>query len=171
MLRRRAEHSRDDGVWVDGRHCVADGDIVEVLRQDADGEQGFSFIRTAHNHEGYIRSQLLQLRPPPTSVVPGATVHRQDGEASTMLRQLPKLSREWGVWVKGHHVRFFESSSISMRCVVLLTHCALHRGGGTCECHSHERSGRTRLLLDCKSLGNQWIHTVSEIRITTLFHV
>lgn len=99
-------------MWVDGRHCVADGDIVQVLRLNAEGEQGFAFIRIANNHEGFIRSQLLLVRPPPSTGIPGATVHRQDGEASTMLRQLPKLSREWGVWVKGHHVRFFESSAM-----------------------------------------------------------
>ncbi len=94
MLRRRADRSRDDSVWVDGRHCVANGDIVQVLRQDADGEQGFSLIRTAHNHEGFIRSQLLQLRPPPTKGAVDTFMLQGSSRLMAIARQaddLPKI--------------------------------------------------------------------------------
>jgi hypothetical protein len=105
MLRSRADSSRDDSVWVEDRHCVHNSDVVHILRNNAESEQGFAWIRTRDGHEGFIQSELLRVRPTPSSTISQATIHRQDGEASTMLRQVPRLSREWGVWVKGHHVR------------------------------------------------------------------
>ena len=61
MLRRRADSSRDDSVWVEGKHCVDNSDIVQVLRHNAEGEQGFAWIRTLDGHEGFIRSELLRV--------------------------------------------------------------------------------------------------------------
>ena len=116
MLRTRADSSRDDSVWVEGKHCVDNSDIVQVLRHSAEGEQGFSWIRTHGGHEGFIRSELLRVRPAPSLMIAEATIHRQDGEASTMLRQVPKLSRELGVWVNGHHVSSSRAVALALLC-------------------------------------------------------
>jgi hypothetical protein len=116
MLRRRADSSRDDSVWVEGKHCVDNSDIVQVLRHNAEGEQGFAWIRTQCGHEGFIRSELLRVRPAPSLMIAGATIHRQDGEASTMLRQVPKMSREQGVWVNGHHVSSSRAVALALLC-------------------------------------------------------
>jgi hypothetical protein len=105
MLRSRADSSRGDNVWVADHHCVHNNDVVQILRNNAEGEQGFAWIRSRDGHEGFILSEHLRVRPTPSTTMSQATIHRQDGEASTMLRQVPRLSREWAVWVKGHHVR------------------------------------------------------------------
>ena len=104
MLRCRADSSRDDSVWVEGRHCVENGDIVQALQLNAEGQSAFSRIRTRDGHEGFIRAEYLRVRPVPANCIAKATVHRLDGEASSMLRRLPVLSRESSVWVQGHHV-------------------------------------------------------------------
>ena len=106
MLRKRADPARDRSVYVDGRHCVGNGDVVHVLRLNAEGEQGFAWVRTGQNHEGFVRTDLLHVRPLPSVMIANASVHRLDGEPKTMLRQRPVSSRESDVWVKGHHVSF-----------------------------------------------------------------
>lgn len=138
MLRSRADCSRDDDVWVEGRHCVENSDIVQVLRQNAQGEHGFSWIRTPDGHEGFIRSDVLRIRPAPSAIIAQATIHRPDGEASTMLRQVPKLSREMGVWVKGNHVSFVFACAIVYSMLHYLTLFALRCRGRTPKCASHE---------------------------------
>ena len=121
MLRRRADPSRDESVWVKGRHSVGNGDIVQVLCRNSDDEGSFSRIRTRAGHEGFIRSQYLCVRPPPSTYIPNASVHRLDGEASTMLRRLAVLSRESNVWSLGNQVTFAlstRSSSVTLlQCV------------------------------------------------------
>ena len=47
ILRRRPDTSQLSDVWVDGQPEVMNGDAVEVLRINAEGENGFSYIQFA----------------------------------------------------------------------------------------------------------------------------
>jgi hypothetical protein len=38
---------------------VSQGEVIEVLRKDSAGEQGFACIRTASNTEGFVRSDYI----------------------------------------------------------------------------------------------------------------
>lgn len=79
ILRRRPDTSQLSDVWVDGQPEVMNGDVVEVLRINAEGETGFSYIRMATVDgfaEGFIRSCYLVLRALDASVVALAAVHR-----------------------------------------------------------------------------------------------
>jgi hypothetical protein len=79
ILRRRPDTSQLSDVWVDGKAEVMQGDVVSVLRINAEGEQGFSYIRIATKNgfaEGFIRSSYLTLRPLGDGVAAVAAVHR-----------------------------------------------------------------------------------------------
>ena len=56
MLRKVATHARDGDVWVDGGTCVANGDLVTVLRREAE----FCWIRTSGGIEGYLKLSYLK---------------------------------------------------------------------------------------------------------------
>ena len=60
-LRSRPDGSQKSGVWVKGNAWVAQGEVVEVLRKDFVGENGFAFIRTANNTEGFVRSDYIEV--------------------------------------------------------------------------------------------------------------
>ena len=79
ILRRRPDTSQLSDVWVPGKPEVMQGDVVLVLRINAEGENGFSFIRmfTVDGFaEGFIKSCYLTLRPTDASVVAIAYVYR-----------------------------------------------------------------------------------------------
>jgi hypothetical protein len=79
ILRRRPDTSQLSDVWVDGRPEVVNGDVVAVLRINAEGENGFSYIRVTTVDgfaEGFIRSCYLTLRPLHAIVAALAAVHR-----------------------------------------------------------------------------------------------
>jgi hypothetical protein len=59
-LRNRPDGSQKIGVWVKGNALVSQGEVVEVLRKDFVGEQGFAFIRTSNSIEGFVRSEYIQ---------------------------------------------------------------------------------------------------------------
>ena len=59
-LRNCPDGSSRNGVWVKGNASVGQGEVVEVIRKDFAGEQGFAFIRTANNIEGFVRSEYIQ---------------------------------------------------------------------------------------------------------------
>ena len=120
MLRKRPDSTRDASVWVEGGHCVSDDQVVQVLRLNAEGEQGFAWIRTPEGHEGFIRTDVLRVRPLPSAMIAKATVHRLDGEASTMLRQRPDVSRGSDVWVAGHHVSVTAFRAMFASCNTLI---------------------------------------------------
>ena len=58
-LRNRPDGSQKNNVWVKGNASVSQGEVIEVLRKDSAGEQGFAFIRTASNTEGFVRSEYI----------------------------------------------------------------------------------------------------------------
>ena len=79
ILRRRPDTGQLSDVWVPGKPEVMQGDVVLVLRINAEGESGFSFIRmfTIDGFaEGFIKSCYLTLRPTDASVVAIAYVYR-----------------------------------------------------------------------------------------------
>ena len=55
LLRKVATHSRDGDVWVDSRTAVANGELVTVLRREAE----FAWIRTDAGIEGYVKLTYL----------------------------------------------------------------------------------------------------------------
>ena len=55
LLRKAATHARDGDVWVDGRTCVANGELVTVLRREAE----FGWVRTGAGVEGYLKLAYL----------------------------------------------------------------------------------------------------------------
>jgi hypothetical protein len=59
-LRNRPDGSQKNGIWVRGNASVSQGEVVEVLRIDFAAEQGFAFIRTANNIEGFVRSDYIR---------------------------------------------------------------------------------------------------------------
>ena len=88
LLRKRPDPSQLSNVWVDGKPEVMQGDVVLVLRVNAEGEHGFSFIRMMTEDgfaEGFIRSSYLTLRPLGTSVVAVAAVHRGGSSAHNRM--------------------------------------------------------------------------------------
>jgi hypothetical protein len=58
-LRNRPDGSQKNGVWVKGNASVGQGEVVDLLRKDFAGEQGFAYIRTANNIEGFVRSEYI----------------------------------------------------------------------------------------------------------------
>ena len=79
ILRKRPDTSQLSDVFVDGNPEVMQGDVVLVLRVNAEGEHGFSYIRMFTNSgfaDGFIRSSYLTLRPLGASVVAVAAVRR-----------------------------------------------------------------------------------------------
>jgi hypothetical protein len=88
LLRRRADTSQLSDVWADGKPEVMNGDVVEVLRMNAQGENGFSYIRIATVEgpaEGFIQSCYLTLRTLDASVVALAVVHRGGFDKTTVV--------------------------------------------------------------------------------------
>ena len=59
-LRNCPDGSSRNGVWVKGNASVGQGEVVEVLRKDFAGEEGFAYIRTGNNIEGFVRSEYIQ---------------------------------------------------------------------------------------------------------------
>ena len=55
MLRKKADARRDPDVWVDGRHCVKEGEQVTVLLEDS----GFSWVRLESGVEGFVKTKYL----------------------------------------------------------------------------------------------------------------
>ena len=55
MLRKKADTWRDADVWVDGRHCVKEGEQVRMLREDS----GFSWVRLESGVEGFVNTKYL----------------------------------------------------------------------------------------------------------------
>lgn len=92
-LRCRAENSEDGSVWVAHGACVVQNEIVDVLRTNSSNEDGFAFIRTSKNVEGFVKSDYIQMMK--------CAIHRADEAESTMLRCRPENSEKNSVWVKG----------------------------------------------------------------------
>jgi hypothetical protein len=79
ILRKRPDTSELSDVWTEGKPEVMQGDVVLVLRINAVGEHGFSYIRmptVGGFVEGFVKSCYLTLRPRDVSVVAIAAVHR-----------------------------------------------------------------------------------------------
>ena len=61
ILRRRPDRACSDDAWVEGKPVVLQGEVVSVIRMNAAGEPGFSWIRSASGSEGFLRSEFLRL--------------------------------------------------------------------------------------------------------------
>jgi hypothetical protein len=92
-LRCRAENSDDSSVWVAKGISVSHDEIVDVLRTNATNEDGFVFVRTSDNVEGFVKSEHISIMKCP--------VQRDDEAESTMLRCRPENSQKSSVWVAG----------------------------------------------------------------------
>ena len=57
MLRKMADSRRDADVWVDGNHCVKEGEQVMVLREDGGA---FSWVRLESGVEGFVNKKYLR---------------------------------------------------------------------------------------------------------------
>ena len=87
MLRKEATKSHSDGVWVDSRACVANGEAVIVIRYATD----FSYVQTDRGECGFINSNYLTA---------GTVLARSDGGGKTMLRGKADPARDPSVWEK-----------------------------------------------------------------------
>jgi hypothetical protein len=95
-LRCRAENSDINSVWVaQGKGVVecSQNEVVDVIRTNANGEDGFTFIKTIENVEGFVKSDYIKMMP--------CSIHRPDEAENTMLRCRPENSEKNSVWVKG----------------------------------------------------------------------
>jgi hypothetical protein len=92
-LRCRAENCEDNSVWVAKGACVSQNEIVDVLRTNATGEDGFTFIQTSENVQGFVKSEHINMLQCP--------ICRPDDSESTMLRCRAENSEKSNVWVKG----------------------------------------------------------------------
>jgi len=62
-LRLRPDISNGRDVWLPGGAFVEQGEKVIVVRSNADGEEGFAFIRTSQGVEGFIRAEYVGCAP------------------------------------------------------------------------------------------------------------
>jgi hypothetical protein len=72
ILRSKPDPSRDATVFVVPTVIIGEGESVTVLRTNAAGEEGWSWVRTAANDSGFLRNTYLSTvacrkpDPPPT---------------------------------------------------------------------------------------------------------
>ena len=59
LLRAKADSSRSSHVFVVPNVLVRNGESVTVLRSNADGEAGWSWVRTAANAYGFLKNDYL----------------------------------------------------------------------------------------------------------------
>ena len=63
LLRLRPDISKGRDVWLPGGAFVEQDEKVTVVRSNADGEEGFAFIRTSQGVEGFIRAEYVGCTP------------------------------------------------------------------------------------------------------------
>ena len=102
MLRKVATHARDGDVWVDGGTCVANSDLVTVLRREGE----FAWVRTSDGIEGYLKLSYLDGAPAPKPDAVMATY--KFCQKSQIRAGFDMASDKTGILAKGDIVDSFE---------------------------------------------------------------